>query len=339
MKILFIAGHGDGDSGACGNGYREADLTREVARLLNEKFVGVCEAEVANTNRNWFEYLGSHSYDFSGYDYVLEIHFNAGGGTGTEIYVTTAEVGVGVESAIVRNISAATDLKNRGVKRTNFRVINRIKNQGISAALLECCFIDKKYDVDTYQSKKDAFINAIVTGIAEGFGLKQPAPAHWAQQYYDKLTKLGYITDPAWQDFEGYLPASFALALLDKLLSAEKDNAVWTSEETDASIHWAQPHVISLCGKGVIADKSEWIGLITSEAYLSKTLCLALVDKMTGGMKPAYVGRETDHWGRNHLDSLCDKAIITTPEAWANDFEAPVTYGAYIKLLCGALWI
>lgn len=158
-------------------------------------------------------------------------------------------------------------------------------------------------------------------------------PEHWAKPYYEKLHSLGYITDEAWKDFDGYLPAAYAVALLDKTTGGK-----WDSDEADPSVHWAQPNIISLCGKGVITDKSEWIGLVTSEAYLSKALCLALIDKITGGMKSAYVGRETDHWARNCLDSLCDKAIITTPTAWT-DFEAPVTYGAYVTILCGALQI
>lgn len=333
MKILIIAGHGNGDPGACGNGYREADLTREVAALLNSRFEGVCEAEVADTSRNWFEYLGSNNYNFKGYDYVLEIHFNAGGGIGTEIYVTTSEQGIGVETAIVQHIAAATGLKNRGVKRCNFRVISRVKSQGVSAALLETCFIDSASDVNTYQTKKDKLINAIVSGIAEGFGLKQQAAAHWAELYYNKLHELRYITDDDWKQYDCDLPTSFALALLDKVTGG-----TWTSEETDASVHWAQPHVISLCGKGVIDDKEQWINLITSDALLSNALTLALFDKATGGMRETYVGRNADHWSRNCLDSLCDKAIITTPAAFT-DFEAAISYGCFLALICGAFKI
>ncbi len=331
MKILLIAGHGDGDCGACGNGYREADLTREVAALLNERFRGVCAAEVADTSKNWYEYLGTHKYDFSGYDYVLEIHFNAGGGVGTEIYVTTSEQGIGVETAIVKQISNAVGYRNRGVKRTNFRVISRIKAQGVSSALLEVCFIDSASDVNIYQSRKTDIANAIVNGIAEGFGLKQQAASHWAARYFDKLNSLGYITDEAWKNYDGDLPVSFALALLDKTTGG-----TWKSNEADASIHWAQPIVISLCGKKIISDKEQWLGGLDN--MMSNALCLALFDKATGDMRPAYVGRTPDHWARNCLDSLCDKAVINTPAAWTN-FEGAVTYGRFMALLCGAFRI
>lgn len=171
MNILLIAGHGDGDSGAVGNGYKECDLTREFASLIYSKLKKICCVNLADTSRNWFEYLGTNSYDFSGYNYVLEIHFNAGGGTGSEIYVTDSEEGITVEESILKNLCDAAGFANRGVKRKNFRVIQRIKSQGISSALLEVCFIDNMMDIDTYQQKKVFIAQAIANGIAEGFGL------------------------------------------------------------------------------------------------------------------------------------------------------------------------
>lgn len=58
---------------------------------------------------------------------------------------------------------------------------------------------------------------------------------------------------------------------------------------------------------------------------------------MTGGTLPLYATRyDVDHWGRNCLDSLCDKAIINTPQSWT-DFEAEVSYGAFIALVYKAL--
>ena len=176
MNILLIAGHGNGDSGAVGNGYKECDLTREFASLICSKLKKICCATLADTNRNWFEYLGTNSYDFSDYNYVLEIHFNAGGGTGSEIYVTDSEKGITVEESILNNLCGTAGYTNRGVKRKNFRVIQRIKSQGISSALLEVCFIDSEMDIATYQQKKDLIAQAIANGIAEGFGLTTPAP-------------------------------------------------------------------------------------------------------------------------------------------------------------------
>lgn len=184
MKILLIAGHGNGDPGAVGNGYKESDLTREVVLLSKislSKFEGVT-VDVADTSKNWYDYIckKGNTFNFKAYDYVLEVHFNAGVGdtsgngktTGTEIFVTTAEKGVSVEENILSNI-VSLGFKNRGVKRKNWALINHIKKQGVSAALLEVCFIDDKDDMSLYAVNVDEVATAIANGIKTGFGLKE----------------------------------------------------------------------------------------------------------------------------------------------------------------------
>ena len=49
----------------------------------------------------------------------------------------------------------------------------------------------------------------------------------------------------------------------------------------------AQPIVISLCGKGIIKDKEQWIERLKANENLSKALTLALFDNMSGGMRAA----------------------------------------------------
>lgn len=151
--------------------------------------------------------------------------------------------------------------------------------------------------------------------------------------YLSKLVSKGIISnEKLWSAYTAPVTKAYAIALIDKVTGG-----TWASNEADPSIHWAQPSVISLCGKGIIDgkvdNKTQWIN--TLNASISIALLLALVDKATGGMKSAYVGRETDHWGRNCLDSLCDKAIITTPSAWTN-FEGEVNRGNTMALICKA---
>ncbi|MEG2583832.1 MAG: N-acetylmuramoyl-L-alanine amidase, partial [Oscillospiraceae bacterium] len=199
MKILLIAGHGDGDSGACGFGYREADLTREVVRNLKGPLQKYADVEIADTNRDMFKYLKSDSYDFTPYDYVLEVHFNAGvsdmtgngATTGTEIFVNTNESGTAVEENIIGNI-AKVGFKSRGVKRENFSVISKIKRQGVSCALLEVCFIDDRDDVDLYQSKKLDIAREIAEGIAVGFGIKTQDVFAPSENEKEELTMSQY---------------------------------------------------------------------------------------------------------------------------------------------------
>ena len=212
MNILLIAGHGGGDPGACACGYKEADLTREVAAALLPKLSAYAKTELFDTSKNMYTYLkNGGKCDFSKYNYVLEIHFNAaaadtagnGKTTGTEILVHSTESGTTVEEAIINRI-AALGFKNRGIKRrSDLQNMNICKKTyGVSYALIETCFIDDRDDVNLYQSKKSEVINAIVDGIASGFGLKKEetklkefkdTKGHYAEKHINELFNMGIV--------------------------------------------------------------------------------------------------------------------------------------------------
>ncbi len=185
MKVLLIAGHGAGDSGAVGNGYKEADLTRKIVAALEPKLKKYCSVDVYPTSRNAYDDVQNGTFTnhvpggIRSYNYVFEVHLNSsaddpdGNGvtTGTEIYITSAEEGYTVETAILENV-CSMGFRNRGVKRKDFSVIATCKNYGVSSALLESCFIDDQDDVDLLVPNIDKFAQKVVYGIADGFGLK-----------------------------------------------------------------------------------------------------------------------------------------------------------------------
>ena len=109
MKILLISGHGARDNGACANGYREADLTREVVNILKEKLKKYADIDVYNQTRDAFKDVnnGNIQVNFANYNYVLEIHFNSfnGSAKGTEIYTTRIEKAKTVEEKIINKLS------------------------------------------------------------------------------------------------------------------------------------------------------------------------------------------------------------------------------------------
>lgn len=181
MKILLVAGHGEGDAGACGCGHREADLTREVVQALREKLSVKMHVDVFDVGKNLYKYLSSgKQFNFKVYDYVLEIHFNAaafdekgnGKTTGTECLVHTASESWKIEENIVKNL-ASVGFANRGVKRrNNLFTMNVCKKQGVRYGLLELCFMDDRDDMKLYQKQKEAIFKAIADGLLEGFGIQ-----------------------------------------------------------------------------------------------------------------------------------------------------------------------
>lgn len=182
MKILLISGHGAGDLGAVSQFGKEADETIYMVEEIKKTLSAYAQVDLYPTERNAYKdaKAGKLAVNFGNYNYVLEVHFNSGAAdlkgngrtTGTEIYVTTAEKTVGVETKIVQSI-AALGFKNRGVKRTNFTVIYRAKAAGVSSALLEVCFIDDKDDMSIYAAKKAQIAAAVANAIAVQFGLKK----------------------------------------------------------------------------------------------------------------------------------------------------------------------
>lgn len=177
-KILLISGHGAGDSGASarlnGKTYREASETIKMVELICERLITYADVDVYPIDRNAYKDIKNNELkcDFSEYDYVLEIHFNAcvndttgdGHTTGTEIYIVNSDNDQKTESAIVGNI-AKTGIKNRGVKHSNFLVIKTASNAGAKAALLETCFIDDADDMNIYLSDREKVAEAVTDAL------------------------------------------------------------------------------------------------------------------------------------------------------------------------------
>ena len=178
MKILLIAGHGAGDPGATGNGYKEAELTRELVRLIHEALSDYeVDTTIYNQGHNAFEEAKKGALNVRGYNYVFELHFNyykEESAHGSEIFVTNTEEGTSVELGIMDNLKKYFTLRgDKGVNRENFLVIQTAKLQGVSSALLEVCFISNKNDMKVYKENKNDIAEEIALGIATGFGLKR----------------------------------------------------------------------------------------------------------------------------------------------------------------------
>ena len=187
MNILLIAGHGAGDPGAIGNGYKEADLVRELLSKIKSILDPFSNVTIFDTTKNMYRHLKSgKTFDFSPFDYILELHFTAGISeisknngitTGTEILVHTNESGVTVEDKIVKNI-AGLGFKNRGIKRRN-----NLQNMNIIHRVIETTKINDK----TYlKTKGDA------NRMDDGFIATEE---NYCGTTVIHIDKLGYLVD------------------------------------------------------------------------------------------------------------------------------------------------
>lgn len=153
-KIAFIVGHGKSrtggyDPGATNGNFHEFKIAKEIARYATEYYNENYTEIAYPMNYNGDLYLTERikAANSAGYDFVAEIHLNAGGGTGTECYY---HVGGGdgkkYAEAITAAISAAFGVKNRGAKvkknsagKDYFAII---RETSCTAVLVESLFID-----------------------------------------------------------------------------------------------------------------------------------------------------------------------------------------------------
>lgn len=179
MRILLIAGHGDGDPGALNTslGYKEADLAREVVYGISTILKDYCTVQIYNPEKNLYRELknGRESKNlFKDFEYVFEVHFNAfnKSASGSECLVK-GEKGISVEQGILSNL-ASLGFKNRGVKeRNDLQNMNMCRSVGVSYCLLETCFIDSNSDLQIYLGNRGKVAQLIAEAILKGFGLKK----------------------------------------------------------------------------------------------------------------------------------------------------------------------
>lgn len=152
-NICISVGHGRSgkgryDPGACSGKYEEFKIAREIAKYAAEEL----DCDIINYDGNLSLVNRINKINASKYDFVLEVHLNAGGGTGTEVYYYHGSpTGKKAATAICKEISTVFGCKNRGAKtklnqygQDYFGIIRQTKP---CAILVETLFIDSKTDL------------------------------------------------------------------------------------------------------------------------------------------------------------------------------------------------
>ena len=181
MKILIISGHGAGDSGACGCGYKEADLTRKAASILEGKLDAYdCKVVRYPSARDCYQdnKNGIMQDAFSKYGLVVEIHFNSYNGSAHGCECLYRPARMRALAAKVSKAIAEEGFFDRGAKqRTDLMNMNTCYRSGVPYILIETCFIDNKNDMARYAKSIYEVWGNVAHAICTYYGIEKLASA------------------------------------------------------------------------------------------------------------------------------------------------------------------
>lgn len=192
MNICISIGHGKSakggyDSGALGGNYQEFKIAREIGKYIGEIFKDyACTADVINYDATLYLTERIAHVNKHGYDLAMEIHLNASGGTGSEVYYKHKSAsGKKLAGAISKSIANTFGIRDRGAKvkinpANGTDYFGFVRSCKCESLLIETVFIDTASDrkhVETATGQRQC-AEAIVKAVADFYGIKKKtAPA------------------------------------------------------------------------------------------------------------------------------------------------------------------
>lgn len=221
-KFLISVGHTASGQTGCGavGLLDESVCTREIAPLVVEKLRSLGHTAIKLQVDTWgsqADYVTRAAQaNAEGGDYFIEIHLNAGRGTGCEVYTVSGSAASSLAVKVSSCISSNLGIVDRGHKTSSGLYV--LKKTSMPAMLIECCFVDNAIDYKAYNAEIIAV--AIVEGltgksISSVSGTWKVDSKGWWYKYSDGTWPTGWAKLPvgnndstlAWFLFnsEGYM--------------------------------------------------------------------------------------------------------------------------------------
>ena len=199
-KVYIGVGHGGSDPGAVANGFKEKDLALEIAKYCDaylKKYGVETKMSRRNDSEVWLEQRIAQANAW-GADLAVDVHINAGGGDGAEVYHSLyGDIGKKLATNILKEMKKIGQ-NSRGEKvkdlnkdgKDDFGFIRLIDCPSV---LCECAFIDSK-DVEIIDTKAERkkMGEAIARGILKTLGIKITKPKVYNGEM-PKLPAKGYL--------------------------------------------------------------------------------------------------------------------------------------------------
>lgn len=188
-KVFLGIGHGGSDPGAVKNGVQEKTLNLEIGIACRDVLVTHGVEVLMSRTKDENDTLPEEIAECIAYkpDLAIDIHNNAGGGDGVEVYHSSRDFADDVFAKNVLEEIVAVGQNSRGLKtkllndgkRDWFGFIRQINETlGIPSILVECAFVDTAdvQIVDTPAERKIMGI-AIAKGILKTLGIAYKEPS------------------------------------------------------------------------------------------------------------------------------------------------------------------
>ena len=191
MKVFIGVGHGGSDPGAVANNTKEKDLNLSIALACREELERHGVAVKMSRTKDENDSLSEEIKECNAFspDLVVDIHNNAGGGDGAEVF---HHHGGGKGKTLAENILAEivkTGQNSRGTKiRKNSQgkdYYGFIRQTSCPAVIVECAFVDNVKDLEILatEGKRQLMGQAIAKGILKTLGVElQSESGHWKVQ-------------------------------------------------------------------------------------------------------------------------------------------------------------
>jgi N-acetylmuramoyl-L-alanine amidase len=182
-KVYIGVGHGGSDPGACANGLKEKNLTLSIALACQDELARHGVLVKMSRTKDETDSVAAKVSECNkfGPDLALDIHINAGGGDGAEVFHS---INGGTGKTLAKNILAEivkTGQNSRGTKTkknsSGSDYFGFIRSINCPSIIVECAFIDTKKDIQIIDTKAEqvAMGVAIAKGILKTLGIAYKA--------------------------------------------------------------------------------------------------------------------------------------------------------------------
>lgn len=180
-KVFIGVGHGGSDPGAVANNLKEKDLTLQIAletkRILLENNINVLMSREKDED-DTIESEVKKENAFNS-DIAVDIHINAGGGDGAEVYHHSLGgrskiLATNINNQIIKIGQNSRGIKTRISEKTGKDYYMFIRETKGSAVIVECAFIDNSNDIKIIDElgEQKLFGKAIAFGILDTLNIK-----------------------------------------------------------------------------------------------------------------------------------------------------------------------